>query len=66
RYTIYLMPDPRSYQAEYVAINIRDAMALSRAADAQMEASMLASGRYVIVGTAGDVTLLHYIGAPIG
>ncbi|HLJ80064.1 MAG TPA: DUF2079 domain-containing protein [Ktedonobacterales bacterium] len=66
RYTIYLMPDPRSYQANYVAINIRDAVFLVRDADAKMEAAMLASGHYVIVGTAGDVTLLHRIGPPIG
>ena len=65
RYTIYLMPDPRSYQADYVAINIRDAVFLVRDADAKMEAAMLASGHYVIVGTAGDVTLLHRIGPPI-
>lgn len=66
RYTIYLMPDPRSYQAEYVAINLRDAISLSRAADAQMEAKMLASGHYVIVGKTTDVTLLRRIGSPIG
>ena len=65
RYTIYLMPDPRSYQAEYVAVNLRDAVFLVRDADAQMYADMLASGHYVIVGTAGDVTLLHREGPPI-
>jgi uncharacterized membrane protein len=66
RYTVYLMPDPRSYQADYVAINLRDAIALSRAADAKMEASMLASGRYVVVGATSDVTLLHRVGPPNG
>lgn len=65
RYTIYLMPDPRSYQAEYVAVNLRDAVFLVRAADAKMEAAMLASGHYVVVGTAGDVTLLRRIGPPL-
>lgn len=69
RYTIYLMPDPRSYQAEYVAVDVRDAIALSQSADETMFAAMLSSGRYQVIGTVNsagsDITLLRRIGPPL-
>lgn len=65
RYTIYLMPDPQSYLADYVAVDIPNAISVSRADDRQMLDIMLQSGHYEIVGRAGDVMLLHRVGAPV-
>lgn len=65
RYTIYLMPDPQSYLADYVAVDIPDAISVSQADDQRMLDIMLQSGRYDIVGHAGDVILLHRVGAPV-
>lgn len=69
RYTIYLMPDPHSYQAEYVAVDVRDAIALSQSADETMFAAMLASGRYQVVGTVNsagsEITVLRRVGPPL-
>ncbi|HET8907775.1 MAG TPA: DUF2079 domain-containing protein [Ktedonobacterales bacterium] len=65
RYTVYLMPDPQSYLADYVAVDISSAISVSQADDRQMFGIMLQSGRYEIVGRAGNVTLLHRIGAPV-
>lgn len=66
RRTIYLLPDPQSYQADYVAADITHAMSLTRDADQQMLDRMLASGRYTVVGRTGDVVLLHRTGPPLG
>jgi uncharacterized membrane protein len=65
RYTVYLMPDPQSYLADYVAVDISSAISVSQADDRQMLGIMLQSGHYEIVGRAGNVTLLHRIGAPV-
>ncbi|MGE5334585.1 MAG: DUF2079 domain-containing protein [Nitrososphaerota archaeon] len=65
RYTIYLMPDPQSYLADYVAVDIASAIPISQADDRQMLSAMLQSGHYQIVGRAGDVTLLHRVGPPL-
>ena len=65
RYTIYLMPDPQSYLADYVAVDIPNAIAVSQADDRQMLGIMLQSGRYRLVGQVGDVMLLHLVGPPI-
>lgn len=69
RYTLYLMPDPRSYTAQYVAVDIPAAISLSQAADEQMYDAMLASGHYTVVGTVysgGDqISLLHRVGKPL-
>ena len=65
RYTIYLIPDPRSWTAEYVAIDAPHADPDSEVADRAMLAAMLASGRYEQLGTAGEVVLLHRTGPPI-
>jgi hypothetical protein len=63
RYTIYLMPDPQSYLADYVAVDISNAIPISRADDQHMLDIMLQSGHYVTVGRAGNVLLLHRVGA---
>jgi uncharacterized membrane protein len=65
RYTIYLMPDPQSYLAEYVAVDISDAISVSKADDAKMLAIMVQSGHYQLVGRAGNVTLLRRVGASV-
>ena len=65
RYTIYLMPDPQSYLAEYVAVDIPNAISVSRADDRQMLGIMLQSGRYQLVGRVGEVMLLHRVGLPV-
>ncbi len=65
RYTIYLLPDPQSYLADYVAVDIPDAISVSRADDERMVGIMLQSGHYKIVGRAGDVMLLQRVGAPV-
>lgn len=65
RYTIYLMPDPQSYLAQYVAVDIPNAISISRAEDQRMLGRMLQSGRYEMVGRVGDVLLLHLVGPPL-
>lgn len=65
RYTIYLMPDPQSYLAQYVAVDIPNAISISRAEDQRMLDRLLQSGRYEMVGRVGDVLLLHLVGPPL-
>ena len=65
RYTIYLMPDPQSYLADYVAVDIPNAISVSQADDRQMLGVMLQSGRYQLVGQVGDVMLLRLVGPPV-
>lgn len=65
RYAIYLMPDPQSYQAQYVAADISRARPEERARDEAMLRRMEASGRYITVGTAGQVIVLKRVGAPL-
>lgn len=65
RYALYLAPDVQCYSAEYVAMDLPKAISDVRAADAAMLTRMRASGHYVVVGTAGSVTLLRRTGAPI-
>lgn len=65
RYALYLMPDPQSYQAEYVAVNLADVPPFSRDADQRMYDTMLASGHYVVVGRVDSVVLLHRVGPPL-
>jgi hypothetical protein len=69
RYDLYLLPDPQSYKAQYVAFDIAQAVATSQAPDQQIYQAMIASGRYVVVGTVyykgGDVVVLHRIGPPL-
>lgn len=64
RYTLYLMPDPQSYTADYVAIDLPDAIAMSQQADQQIYDVMLATGRYTVIGTAGNVVLLQRSNLP--
>ena len=65
RYTIYLLPDPQSYVAEYVAFDISNASPERQAGDQNVYARMLASGHYRVVGTAGSAILLRRTGAPL-
>jgi len=65
RRTIYLLPDPQSYQAEYVAADVANAISISRQADQRMLDRMLASGRYTVIGRTGDVVVLHRTGPPL-
>ncbi|HLI05345.1 MAG TPA: DUF2079 domain-containing protein [Ktedonobacteraceae bacterium] len=64
RYTLYLMPDPQSYLADYVALDLPDALNVNRQADQQMYEAMRISGSYRILGTAGQVVLLQRISLP--
>lgn len=65
RYSLYLMPDPLAYTAEYVAVDIPDAAAEYRAADSIMYQRMRASGRYEVIGSAYDVVVLKRVGPPL-
>ena len=69
RYDLYLLPDPQSYQAEYVAFDIDHAVQTSQAQDQLIYRRMIASGRYVVVGTVyyhnGEVVVLHRTGPPL-
>jgi hypothetical protein len=59
RYILYLLPDPQSYMADYVAIDLHDALFVNQQADLQMYEAMLLSGNYRVLGTAGNVVLLE-------
>ena len=65
RYALYLLPDPQSYQAEYVAIDLADVPPFSKESDQRIYDTMLASGRYVVVGRVDSVVLLHRTGPPL-
>ena len=69
RYDLYLLPDPQSYQAEYVAFAIAQAVQTSQSQDQLIYRRMIASGRYVVVGTVnyhnGEVVVLHRTGPPL-
>jgi uncharacterized membrane protein len=64
RYTLYLLPDPQSYSADYVAFDVQDALYVNQHTDQQMYDAMLVSGNYRVVGTAGNVVLLQRINVP--
>ena len=59
RYTLFLLPDPQSYTADYVAIDVPDAASINRQADQVIYEAMLTSGSYRVIGTAGQVVLLQ-------
>ncbi len=61
RYALYLLPDPQSYMADYVVIDLSDDIPANQVADQQMYAAMLVSGNFRIVGTAGQVVLLEHL-----
>jgi len=66
RYDLYLLPDPLAYTAQYVAFDIPHAVGADiQACDRHIYTTMLASGRYVVVGRAGSVVVLHRVGAPL-
>jgi uncharacterized membrane protein len=64
RYTLFLLPDPQSYTADYMAIDLADAASTNQQADQEMYAAMLTSGSYHVVGTAGQVVLLQHLSLP--
>jgi hypothetical protein len=64
RYTLYLMPDPQSYLADYVAVDLPDALSVNLQADQQMYEAMLISGSYRVLGTVGQVVLLQRLDLP--
>jgi hypothetical protein len=65
RETIYLLPDPQAYQAEYVAVDLPDVPLTQRPAETEMVQRMATSGRYVTVGEVGAVRVLRRVGAPL-
>jgi uncharacterized membrane protein len=69
RYNLYLLPDPQSYQAKYVAFDIAHAVQTSEAQDTIIYQRMISSGRYAVVGTVyyhgGEVVVLHRTGPPL-
>lgn len=65
RETIYLLPDPQAYTAQYVAVELTSVPADRQEADAVMFASMATSGRYRVVGVAGSVVVLQRVGPPL-
>ncbi|MGO8949807.1 MAG: DUF2079 domain-containing protein [Ktedonobacterales bacterium] len=69
RYDLYLLPDPESFQAQYVAFDIPHAVQSSQAQDQQIYREMITSGRYAVVGTVayknGEVVVLHRTGPPL-
>ncbi len=65
RYTLFLLPDPQSYMADYVAIDVSADVSTNRPADQEMYEAMLTSGNYLIIGTAGQVVLLQRLSLSI-
>jgi hypothetical protein len=65
RYALYLAPDSQCYIADYVVMDLPDAIADVRDADAAMLARMRESGHYTVEGQAGQVILLRRTGAPL-
>jgi uncharacterized membrane protein len=65
RYTLYLLPDPQSYAADYAAFDIAAAPAFDLTKDRAILQRMLASGHYTVVGMVGSVILLHRTGPPL-
>lgn len=65
RYDLYLAPDVLCYQAQYVAMDLPNAIANVRAGDTKMLQRMQASGHYVVVGETHQVIVLRRTGAPL-
>jgi uncharacterized membrane protein len=65
RYNLYLAPDPQCYQADYVVMDLPNAIANVRDADTVMLGRMEGSGHYTLVGLAGQVILWRRTGAPL-
>jgi hypothetical protein len=58
---LYLLPDPQSYSADYVAFDLSDAIPANQQADQQMFDEMLGSTSYRIIGIVGKVVLLQHL-----
>jgi hypothetical protein len=65
RETIYLLPDPQSYRAQYVAADVSSKPDPLRVAEAQMFNTMATSHHYRVVGQVGTVIVLQRIGPPL-
>jgi uncharacterized membrane protein len=65
RATIYLLPDPLSYQAEYVAADLMSPSDPLRTAELQMFQVMEQSHDYRVVGQVGTVIVLQRVGPPL-
>jgi uncharacterized membrane protein len=65
RETIYLLPDPQAYLAEYVAVDLPDVPPLLLPPEREMVQRMVASGHYETVGQVGAVFVLRRVGAPL-
>ncbi len=63
RYDLYLAPDTLCYQAQYVAMDLPNAIADVRKGDTKMLQRMRASGHYVVVGETHNVIVLRRTGA---
>ena len=56
---------PVQWLADYVAIDLHDALFVNQQADLRMYEAMLLSGNYRVLGTAGNVVLLERIGSTL-
>jgi hypothetical protein len=65
RETIYLLPDPLAYQAQYVVVDLSAVDPASQAADEGMFTAMVSSRRYRVLGIAGPVVLMERVGSPL-
>jgi uncharacterized membrane protein len=65
RLDLYLAPDPQCYQADYVAMDLPNAIADVRPEDTAMLQRMETSGRYIVVGRVDAVVLLRRVGPPL-
>jgi uncharacterized membrane protein len=65
RETIYLLPDPESYRAQYVAADVATVPVPWRGEAIAMLSTMADSGRYRVVGVAGPVVVLERVGPPL-
>ncbi len=65
RETIYLLPDPAAYSAQYVAVSFGDVPTPWQQADLIMFSSMATSGHYRVLGVAGPVVVLQRVGPPL-
>jgi uncharacterized membrane protein len=66
RETIYLLPDPLAYRAQYVAVDLAQINSGGQVDDIRMFDMMVNSGHYRFVGTAGSVVVIQLVGPPLG
>ncbi len=66
RETIYLLPDPLAYRAQYVAVDLAEVNSDGPTDDIRMFDMMVNSGHYRFLGTAGSVVVIQLVGPPLG